>query len=139
MISHIKFQIKTLVLSTALLLGLATPVLYTASTYAQQSPFNSAKSEACAGARLTKTSNPNCGEESQNKLSKTLKDIINLLTIIIGIVSVIMIIISGFRFITSNGDSNSIASARNTLIYAIVGLIIVAFAQLIVKFVLTRI
>jgi hypothetical protein len=58
---------------------------------------------------------------------------------IVGIMSVIMLIISGIRFVTAGGDSNHVASAKNTLIYALVGLVIVAFAQIIVKLVLTRI
>jgi hypothetical protein len=52
-------------------------------------------------------------------------------------VAVIMIIYGGFRYITSGGDSNRVGSAKNTLIYAIIGLIIVALAQLIVHFVLS--
>jgi hypothetical protein len=49
-----------------------------------------------------------------------------------------MIIYGGFRYITSGGDSGRVGSAKNTLIYAIVGLIIVALAQLIVNFVITQ-
>jgi hypothetical protein len=49
-----------------------------------------------------------------------------------------MIIIGGFRYITSGGDSGSVSSAKNTVLYAIVGLIIVALAQVIVRFVLSK-
>ena len=47
-----------------------------------------------------------------------------------------MIIIGGFRYIISSGDSGQITSAKNTILYAIVGLVIVLFAQLIVRFVI---
>lgn len=61
-----------------------------------------------------------------------------LFSIIVGAISILMIIYGGFRYITSGGDSGKVGSAKNTLIYAIVGLIIVALAQLIVRFVLTQ-
>jgi hypothetical protein len=65
--------------------------------------------------------------------------VVNVLSIIIGVVSVIMIMVAGFRFVTSNGDSNSVASARSTVIYAIVGLVVTALAQIIVWFVLHKV
>ncbi len=49
-----------------------------------------------------------------------------------------MIIYGGFRYITSGGDSGRVGNAKNVLIYAVVGLIIVALAQIIVRFVLTQ-
>ncbi len=45
-----------------------------------------------------------------------------------------MIIIGGFRYVTSGGDSNSVSGAKNTIIYALVGLIIVAVAQVLVQY-----
>jgi uncharacterized membrane protein len=111
--------------------------------YTQAALFQGSKGEACTAVRANVSGEERCDpaklQESENKLTKTLKNIINILTIVVGIVSVIMIIVAGFRYITSAGDSNGITAARNTLIYAIVGLIIVAFAQIIVKFVLVRI
>ena len=64
--------------------------------------------------------------------------IINILSIVVGVVAVFMIIIAGIRFITAGGDSNGISSARNTILYAIVGLLVVALAQVIVQFVLGK-
>jgi hypothetical protein len=65
-------------------------------------------------------------------------NIVNIFSIIVGAVSIIMIIYGGFRYITSGGDSGAVGNAKNTLIYAIVGLIIVALAQVIVHFVLNQ-
>jgi hypothetical protein len=64
--------------------------------------------------------------------------VVNLFSIIIGVIAIIMIIYGGFRYITSGGASERVGSAKNTLIYAIVGLIIVALAQVIVHFVLNQ-
>ena len=69
-------------------------------------------------------------------ISKIAKQIVDIFSIIIGIIAVIMIIYGGFKYITSGGDSGNVSGAKNTLIYAIIGLIIVALAQLIVKYVL---
>ena len=57
----------------------------------------------------------------------------------VGIIGVIMIIVGGFRYITSGGNDQNVASAKNTILYAIIGLVIVALAQLIVKYVLNRV
>ncbi len=65
-------------------------------------------------------------------------NIINAASIIVGAICVIMIIVGGFRYVTSAGESNSVSGAKNTILYAIVGLIIVAFAQVIVQFVLQK-
>ena len=55
------------------------------------------------------------------------------------VTAVMMIIVGGFRYITSGGASDSVSSAKNTIIYAIVGLVVVALAQFIVQFVLNRV
>lgn len=68
-----------------------------------------------------------------------LKNGLNLFSFIIGVVAVIMIMVGGFKFITANGDAGQVSSARNTILYAIVGLVIAALAQVIVKFVLGRV
>lgn len=75
---------------------------------------------------------------SDTDLGGLLKNIVNILSIIVGVVAVIMIIIGGFRYITSGGESSNVSGAKNTLIYAIVGLVIVALAQFIVHFVLSQ-
>lgn len=63
--------------------------------------------------------------------------IVNIFSIIVGIVSIIMIIYGGFRYITSGGSNEGVAGAKNTIVYAIIGLIIVALAQVLVHFVLS--
>ncbi len=61
--------------------------------------------------------------------------VINVLSWVVGAVAVIMIIIGGLRYVISGGDSNGISGAKNTILYAIVGLVVVLFAQVIVAFV----
>jgi hypothetical protein len=73
-----------------------------------------------------------------SSLDSTAKTIINFLAILVGIAAIIMIIFAGFKYITSAGDAEKIKSAKNTLVYAIVGLVLVALAETIVHFVLTE-
>lgn len=77
----------------------------------------------------------NCSDEGVNSV---LSAVVNILSIIVGVAAVIVIVISGLRFITSGGESGKVAAAKNGLIYALVGLIIAALAQVIVHFVLFR-
>ncbi|MEK7599542.1 MAG: pilin [Patescibacteria group bacterium] len=85
-------------------------------------------------------SGTSCGSAGTNSDNSGIKElaakIVQAFSIIVGAVSVIMIIYGGFRYITSGGDSGRVGNAKNTLIYAIVGLIIVALAQVIVHFVI---
>lgn len=122
-----------------LAIGFAVPAF---NAPANADLFSGAKGEACTAVDAT-DSGGKCDktklDQGQTSISTTLTSLLNLLTMIVGIMSIIMIIISGIRFVTAAGDSNHISSAKNTFIYALVGLIIVAFAQIIVKLVLTRI
>lgn len=61
-----------------------------------------------------------------------------LIARVVGIATVIMIIIAGFKYVTSSGDPNNVKSAKDTLLYAIVGLLIALTAQGLVVFVLNK-
>lgn len=62
----------------------------------------------------------------------------SLVALAVGVTSVIMIIIGGIKFALSGGDSSGVTSARNTVLYAVIGLIIAAAAQSIVVFVINK-
>lgn len=62
--------------------------------------------------------------------------ITNVMLFIIGAVSVIMVIIGGLRYVISGGDSAKITAAKNTILYAIVGIIISLLAYALVNFVI---
>ena len=61
--------------------------------------------------------------------------IVNVLLFIIGAVSVVMLIYGGIRYTTSGGNANNVTAAKNTIMYAIIGLVIAIFAFAIVNFV----
>lgn len=62
-------------------------------------------------------------------------NVISTLLFILGIAAVIIIIIGGIKFATANGDPGAVKSARNTILYAVVGLIAAILAYVIVQFV----
>ena len=66
-------------------------------------------------------------------------NIINTLIFVTGSVSVLMIVIGGLRYAISGGDQGSITSAKNTILYAVVGLILSLMGYAIVNFVLSNI
>lgn len=64
------------------------------------------------------------------------RTITNVLLFLIGAISVIMLIIGGIRYTISGGDSTAVTSAKNTILYAIIGIIVALLAYAVVNFVL---
>lgn len=62
--------------------------------------------------------------------------VVNIMLFIVGVLSVIMLIIGGIRYVVSGGNSTAVTAAKNTILYAIVGLIVAFLAFAIVRFVL---
>ncbi|MBR2658426.1 hypothetical protein IKG28_01375 [Candidatus Saccharibacteria bacterium] len=65
------------------------------------------------------------------------KQVTNTILYIVGIIAVIMLIIGGIRYVISGGDAKKVTDAKNTVLYAIIGLIIAFLAFAIVNFVIT--
>lgn len=127
--------IKTILITLTLILGLVglSGISYAASP--APPPTQSSTNQACQG--LSQLGGVNCSSKSgKTAVGNLAQTVVSILAKIVGIVSVAMIIFAGFRYVTAGGDSNSINSARNTLIYAIVGLAIAVIAQLIASDVL---
>lgn len=135
-------KIKNIILAAMLPLALAAPLALPTATYALGECTNGIGGSINEGVNAA-VGDSGCDTPASNGpdggLAGIAKKIVNLLSVIVGIVAVIMIIVGGFRYITSGGESSNVSGAKNTLIYAIVGLIIVALAQFIVHFVLDNI
>jgi cytochrome bd-type quinol oxidase subunit 2 len=128
-----KSWIASIATLLVLVSGLSAPVL-----------AQDIQSGLCAGANFQFTDNPSGADCSENggtnaRFTRLIHTIVNLLSAIVGVVAVIMIIVGGLRYITSGGNDTSVTSAKNTILYAIIGLIIVALAQVIVRFTLNKI
>jgi cytochrome bd-type quinol oxidase subunit 2 len=121
---------------TATVIGLATLVsLAGAFPVAAANPF---QTDACSTLNQV-SSSEGCGSNSSGTLTNTLSTVINVFSFVVGAVAVIMIVVMGLKFITSQGDASAVASARSGIVYALVGLAVVALAQVIVHFVLGKI
>lgn len=70
--------------------------------------------------------------------AKLIATIVNVLLFIVGAIAVIMIIIGGITYAVSAGDSGQITKAKNTILYAVIGLIVAFLAFAIVNFVVLR-
>jgi hypothetical protein len=70
--------------------------------------------------------------------SNQLNSILNIVFSIIGALSVLFVVIGGLRYVLSDGDPKKTSEAKQTIIYAVIGLVIAALAEIIVAFVLTQ-
>jgi len=81
----------------------------------------------------------NAGGKSETaSVGDIVKTIVNVLLFILGAVAVIMIILGGIRYTISQGDSSAVTSAKNTILYAVIGLVVALLAYAIVNFVIAQ-
>jgi len=135
-------QVTTILLGISLTLAGTLSVLsanvYALNTITTTTIADSATNEACLGIGLANgNGGSSCGDNG-GQLTNVLHTIINVFSAIVGIVAVIMIIVAGLQFITSNGNPQNISKARMSLIYALIGIVIVVLAQVIVHFVFSQ-
>jgi len=119
---------------TFIAIGSTVFVSQTAYASACSGGFSAGKCSACQGVAELGSSQ-DCSSNG-NTFTHIIKVAVNILSYIIGIVAIIMIIVSGLRFILSGGNSNNIEVAKKTLLYALLGLVLAALAQVIVHWVL---
>ena len=130
-------KFKNVLIVAASVTALLSPAVIPAVANAQAANI---AGNLCAGGNLNYGTTSGCGASAgESQLDKVLHQVINLFSLVVGAVSVIMIIVGGLKYITSGGESNNITSAKNTIVFAIVGLVIVALAQFIVHFVLGKV
>lgn len=72
--------------------------------------------------------------DGEGKVNGIIGSIVQVLLTAVGVISVIMIVIGGIMFATSSGDAQKTAKARNTILYAVIGLVVSIFAAAIVNF-----
>jgi hypothetical protein len=119
-----KIRNLVLILGIALGIGLVVPVsAHAASVIAAQ----------CAGVKDSAVCN-----DQNDKPSDLVAKIVNTLLFIVGALSVVVIIVGGILYATSAGDSGRVTTAKNTITYAIVGLVVSFLAFAIVNFVIVK-
>lgn len=102
-------------------------------------------SDACSegtvnpeGNNVTSGSSVCKSQGADNPVNKTLGSLVTLISFIAGSVAVLIIIWAGFQFIIGNGDPAKIAKARQTILYAVIGLVVIISSNLIVQFVVSK-
>lgn len=80
-----------------------------------------------------------CPGNSNSDLPTVIQNILNAIIAVAGIVSVVFIIIGGIQYTTSAGDPGKTKKAKDTILYALIGLIICALSFAIVNFTISRI
>ncbi len=130
---------KKILLSICLLLGLCAPLLQPYGVFAATDSRGNAINDQLCKSSAAAAQSPACKKTSTNPVSEIIVKAARLLSVIAGVAAVILIIIAGIKFSTSSGDATKAASARNTIIYAVIGLVIVAIAQSIVIFITKQI
>ena len=128
--TRIKRILFTLAASLGLLMPAAIPAMASAAVEIQDN--------LCKGASFDAT-DADCtveADESKTNITNYIATAINIFSIVVGIIAVVMIIIGGVKYITSGGDAGNVTGAKNTILYAIIGLVVVALSQVIVQFVL---
>lgn len=123
---------KRIIASLVLILALVPSLGLTGTVYADCGNPSTAKTQVLNGIGET---GDNCDDSG---VGKAIAAVVTILSLIVGAVAVLMVILSGFKYITSGGESGKVANAKNSLIYALVGLAVAALAQLLVHFVINQ-
>lgn len=118
---------RSLLLGFMTAIGLIAAPLAPMTALAQSNPIDSIQGGVTSvGGTQTGT------EDFQDKI----KTVVNILLFLLGAIAVIMIIIGGIRYATSNGDAQQVKSAKDAVLYAVIGLVVAILAYAIVNFVL---
>ena len=128
--NKIKLTLAGMVLAVSTLVGVATLVPAPAMAVTPEQ-------SACEGSGGT-WNGGNCTQGTRT-VTGTIRSVGSILVFLTGAISVLMIIIGGVRYALSGGDQGTITSAKNTILYAIVGVIISVAAYAIVNFVLSNV
>ncbi len=103
------------------------------------------KANTCTAAEKAKCGMDDTGQKRTDAdgneigLEDNVKNIINAVLYVVGILAVVMVIIGGVKYTTSGGDQSAVTSAKNMILYGIIGLVIAILAYSIVNFVIGRI
>ncbi len=130
---------RRILIILAMLAALIVPAAFSISASAQDP--NVPLDPVCTGAAA---SSPVCASKDQSENPLTgpdgiITNTVRIISFMVGVAAVFMVILGGLKYVTSNGDSNSTASAKNTILYAVIGIIVFLLSQAIVIFVISKI
>ena len=118
-------------------LFLSQLILISPPLLAEKVDLDTAKQSSCSAAKGTiDADSKDC--VGGNTMTGVFQTIANVILFLVGAIAVIMIIVGGFKFVTANGDTNAVTGAKNTIMYAIIGIVVAFLAYAAVNFVVTQ-
>lgn len=119
-------KLRSTIITIMAVLGLvAIPLAPASTTFANQASQQISQGVTSVGGTGT----------GQQDLKDGIKTIVNVMLFILGAIAVIMIIIGGIRYATSNGDASNTKAAKDTILYAVIGLVVAILSYAIVNFI----
>ncbi len=126
---------RVLINAILVVVTLATMLVQSQVAFAAWNPFGSSCSGAAANSAVCSTAAPS----SKSPIRDIIVTATNIVAVVAGVAAIIVILVSGFRFITSSGNSSNVEGARNTLMYAVIGLVVIVAARTIVVYAVSHI
>ncbi len=87
----------------------------------------------------TAINNGGMGVHADEGLTTDVTSLINIGIGLLGILAVVVIILGGVQYMLSNGDSSKVKKAKDTILYGVIGLVIVILAAAIVNFIIAKV
>ena len=133
-----KLSIKKIGMTIAVTAALVFSAIGIVGTPALAAPGANPMEQVCEGIGkvFDEASNGCVDKVTVDKVWVMAREVINWILIAAGIISVGFIIWAGIRYVLSGGDAEKVKKAKNTLLYAIIGLLIAALAMVIVNLVI---
>ncbi len=132
---RLKLSLVTLLTVFSLTVGALLPATQVAGTVG----LGDVKKDACTHNGGTVVTGPHGGYQDctnvKNGFTQTITKIVSILLFIIGIIAVVAMVIGGVMYATSGGNSEQIKKAKDTILYAIIGIIVAVMAYAIVGFI----
>jgi Type IV secretion system pilin len=132
----IKLILASLLASVGLISGFAMPLVA-----AQVGTTNNTSTGALNCGATGNITGTGCApaDKANDKVQATIKLAIRIFQVVVGLIAIFYVITGGLKYITSGGDSGGVGTAKNTILYAAIGLVVVALAEVVVQFVLNNV
>lgn len=129
-------KVRTVAILIAMLVATLLPVT---PAYAVNILGGLCSNKQAVSSTVCQDSNQQQQAGNPNAFIRIIKDVIDLISFIVGVAAVIMLMISSIRMVMSGGDTKAVTEGRSGVMTALAGILVVVFAQSFVVFVLDRI
>lgn len=127
---------RSFISRVAVTLGIVSVLLVPAGAYAATDPFQNACSAGGSSSTICQTKGNT--EDPLTGPNGTIVKATNVIAIVAGIMAVIFMILSGIKYITSGGDPSQVSKAKESVIYGLVGIVVIVLARSLIGWVLSK-